>query len=71
MTMTIKQFATRNVGQRALLDAKIAEFTALSTIGVYTSKSREDAHSILDAHLDGIEDINVAIRRGDFDKMEG
>lgn len=66
MPVTIQEYAARAVGQRDLLDAKIAEFRALACMGANTEQSREDTHTLLDAMLDGIAEFSVAAMRGDF-----
>ncbi len=66
MSMTIEQFAHRNVGQMALLEAKIAEFRAYIQIGNDGEMARNDAHSVLDSLLDGLADFTEAVKRGDF-----
>lgn len=63
---TIQEYAQRNVGQMALPEAKISEFRALVQMGVDPTKARDDAHTILDAYMDGLAEFTEAARRGDF-----
>ena len=66
MPMTIQEYANRNVGQQSLLQAKIDEFRALTSMGANATQSRDDAHTILDSLMDGIAEFTQAAMRGDF-----
>ena len=53
------------VTSRLLMDAKINEFMAfaVSGLGSPMGRSREEAHALLDAHLDSIHSMAVFLAR--------